>query len=109
MISPTKAFKAHLERRYSQTFDDIPIDQDILDLFDQIADYVDIEVYVRLLSFIDMTDFDNFQRFFFVCLRKYCEGNSFDEERALCMDIEMIKGNKEMQIMCLSALQYVFA
>jgi hypothetical protein len=103
MILPSINFKEHLEKKYKQDFDLIPIDSDLQLLFDNIKNYVNIDIYVKLLSFIDMWDYDNFQRFFSIALRKF-----YDEEIE-CNDIEKITDNTLLQILCIICLQYYFS
>lgn len=103
MLLPSNVFEEQLERKYKQDLSLVPIDNDIADVFQQIKDYIDIDVYIRLLSYIDMWDFDNFQRFFCVSLRKY-----YDENIEIT-DIESIRSDIILQVLCIVCIQYYFS
>jgi len=102
MILSCQQFQEHLEKKYKYDFDLIPIDDDLQDLFQDISSYLKTDIYVKLLSFIDMLDFDNFQRFFFISMRKFY----VDDYNNL--DIENIKDDIVLQLLCLICLQYYF-
>jgi hypothetical protein len=95
-------FAILLEKRFKQQFDIIPKDNDLKDLFNEIEKYTNVDIYIKLLSYIDMWDFDNFQRYFLICLRKYCS------DEYISADIENIKYDMKLQILCIICLQHYF-
>ena len=96
-------FSEHLIQKYKCDLEQIPMDLDIADLFCNISEHIHIDVYVKLLSYIDMIEFENFQRFFCISLRKYGNGKLPDIE-----DIENIKDDVILQFLCIICLQYYF-
>lgn len=102
MFVPSIIFREHLEHKYKNCFSQIPIDDDIKDLFNALSDYIDVNVYAQLLSFIDMWDFHNFERYFSVVLSKYHSPN------VMITDITMIHDNPLLQVFCILCLQYYF-
>jgi hypothetical protein len=96
-------FGEYLEQKYKCDFNQVPMDSDIKDLFSYITPYINIDIYVKLLSYIDMIEFENFQRYFCISLKKY--GNGELEE---IDDIENIKDDVILQLLCIICLQYYF-
>jgi hypothetical protein len=101
LLSNTKLTN-HIRQKYQHNFTGTTQDNDFKSLFTEISQYIDISVYVELLAFIDMMDYENFQRFICVCLRRYMDANIHE----FC--IEDIKGNPEMQLVCIICMQYYF-
>lgn len=102
MLLSNEKFQEYLQIKYEHDFDLVVPDRDLQELFKPLSGYINTDIYVKLLSFIDMWDFDNFQRFLFVCIR-----NFYDEQYAHT-DIENIKEHVLLQIFCLVCLQYYF-
>ena len=102
MLLSSEKFMDYLQIKYKQNFDAVIPDKDLEDLFAKLSQYVNTEVYVKLLSFIDMNEFENFQRFLFTNIRKYYD-ESYDST-----DIENIKADILLQVFCLACLQYYF-
>lgn len=103
MLLHSFKFKKHLEKKFSEDFNSIDIDQDINDLFADVNDFIDVDTHVKLLSMIDMIDFDNFQRFFYICLR-HCKNST-----VVSQDIEHIRGNLILQFLCLICIEFYFS
>ena len=103
MILTNQIFKEHLEKKYKTSFDVIPVDEDLCLLFNRIRSYINVDIYIKLLSFIDMWDYDNFQRFFFISLKHISNDSLF------CNDIENIKDDTLLQLLCIICLQYYFS
>lgn len=95
-------FRHHVQNKYKQEFDVIGTDGDFDSLFEQVDEFVDTKIYVQLLSFLDMMDFDNFQRFFTVCVRRFL---NWDVQS---LEIDIIKGDIFLQLLCIICLQYYF-
>ncbi len=95
-------FCALIEKRYKTSLHLIPKDDDIQELFENISRSVNVDIYIQLLSYIDMWDFDNFQRYFLICLRQYF-GDKYE-----FVDIESIRDNIDLQLLCLICMQHYF-
>lgn len=102
MILPSEKFQHYLQLKYKENFDAVVPDSDMEDLFVALSEYVNTDIYVKLLSFIDMIEFENFQRFLFVSIR-----NHYDQTYAT-QDIESIKNDVLLQVFCLVSIQYYF-
>jgi hypothetical protein len=102
MLLSNEKFKLCLETKYGQDFDQVEPEKEIIDMFHKIAKHIDVDIYIRLLSYIDLWDYENFQRFFYVSIR-----NHYNQEYNT-PDIESIKHDLLLQILCLVCLQYYF-
>lgn len=102
VLLSSEKFQNYLQIKYKQDFNAVVPEKDLEDLFASLSDYVNITIYIKLLSYIDMIEFENFQRFLFVCIR-----NHYDEEYS-SYDIENIKEDIVLQVLCLICLQYYF-
>jgi hypothetical protein len=102
MLLSSEKFLNYLQIKYKHDFDAVIPDRDLEDLFTQLSQYVNTEVYVKLLSFIDMIEFENFQRYLFVSVRKHYD-ETYDST-----DIENIKCDVLLQVLCLACIQYYF-
>lgn len=102
VLLSTTVFKEQMNKKYNQNFDVIPVDEDLSDLLVSIKHYLDIDVYVKLLSYIDMIEYYNFQRFFLIAIR------NFYSTSVELNDIENIKDDLVLQLMFIICLQYYF-
>jgi len=104
----SKHFQEQMEMRYDSDFSTIKKDQELVDLFHKVEEFVDTDLYVKVLSHIDMFDYDNFQRFFFTSLRKHYDKEGTDDSFDDADFMELIKGDALMQTLCISCIQYYF-
>ena len=102
MLLSSENFRRCLQTKFEQDFDHVTIDPDMQELLGKIASHIDVDVYVKLLSLIDLWDFENFQRYLFVSIRMY-----YDNDYRVT-DIENIKDHKLLQIFCIVCLQHYF-
>jgi hypothetical protein len=103
MLFGSDKFVTILEQKYKMDFNVLPVDDDLKHIFSLLEHYADTDVYVKLLSYIDMYDYDNFQRFFTICLNKYTDLVYED-----VINLETIKDDICLQTMCVACMQYYF-
>jgi hypothetical protein len=102
MLLSNEKFREYLFVRFDDDFESVVPDKDVCDLFADVSKYIDTDIYTKLLSFVDLYDYNNFQRFFFVSIR-----NHFDKDYVSC-SLENIKTDPSLQVICLVCLQYYF-
>jgi hypothetical protein len=99
----SRVFQDHLERKFKQDFHEIQIDEDLFDIFSHTRQYICIDTYIKLLSLIDMIDFENFQRYFNIVIRKYV-----DEDHNY-VSLYDLKSQPLLQLLCIFCIQYYFS
>jgi hypothetical protein len=109
MLLSGEVFEQHLEEKYQRIFKDIPLDQDMVDLFHKLEQYLDINPYVKLLTILDLKEMNDFMRFFYICLRRADISSVDENENDLYdFDLDVLKDSMLLQILFVVTMQYYF-
>lgn len=104
MLLSGPKFQSIIENRFKINFDDIEPIPSVDDIFQDLSPWIDTNVYVKLLSFVDMPQFI---RFVSTCLAKYFAEEFGDLAQTNSLDI--LHGNPRLQLICIACIQYYFA
>lgn len=102
MLLSGSKFQTIVENRFKVNLDDIEPLQHVCDLFQDLSPWIDTNVYVKLLSFVESPQF---VRFVTTCLAKYFPGEFSSGMKTL----NMLHGNPRLQLICIACIQYYFA
>ena len=105
VILSNTGFENHLERRYKMPLEAFSSDATDVHtpLFSDVSNYVNVDVYVKLLASLEPSVINNFARFFTMSLRKHM--GVIHETR----DLEFVKESMELQVLLMLCLQYYFS
>lgn len=102
-IMSNTSFENHLERKFKGA-PPVDNDNDHSLLFTTVSEFINVDVYVKLLASLEATSVQSFARFFLICLRKHT-----DRLPPCKVDLAFVKDDLELQVLMMLCLQYYFS
>jgi hypothetical protein len=108
MYISSEKLEEHLCYKYSDNFTKVEVEEDLKDMFNVAEQFIDVSIYLRLLSLIDIIEYDNFKTFFHTCLINYVEDFVEHSKQNTPFDLHQIQNNAFLQLLCILCMQYYF-
>ena len=93
-------FQRIIENKYEIKFELVAKDKTVHEMFTPLNRLANIDTYVRLLSYLDDMDVNNFKRFFNICMK-----SNFPE---YTYSYDSMRNNIVCQLLCVLCMQYYF-